>query len=107
LAPHVEDVSLEGEQLHLKASVPSKVVLNRVWDAIKSVDASFADLHHEITNTGGDEQSYTIASGTTSSKISKLFYGNANKYNEIAKANGIENPDKISAGQTINIPALG
>lgn len=103
----VEAVDLAGEQLHLKASVPSKVIANRVWDAIKQVDPSYSDLKHEIVTTGGDSQAYTIKPGDNLSKISKLFYGSANKYNEIAQANGIENPDRIQAGQQINVPALG
>ena len=31
----VESVSLDGEKLYLKASVPSQVIANRVWDVIK------------------------------------------------------------------------
>jgi nucleoid-associated protein YgaU len=103
----VEAVDLAGEQLHIKASVPSKVVANRVWDSIKQVDPSYSDLKHEIATAGGDTQPYTIKSGDSLSKISKLFYGDANKYNEIAQANGIPNPDQIQAGQQINLPALG
>lgn len=102
----VESVDLAGEQLHLKGSVPSQVVANRVWDAIKQADPTYADLKHEIVTTGGADQPYTIKSGDSLSKISKLFYGNANKYNEIASHNGIANPDKISAGATINVPPL-
>lgn len=102
----VEAVDLAGEQLHIKASVPSKVVANRVWDTIKQVDPSYSDLKHEIATAGGDSQPYTIKSGDNLSKISKHFYGNANKYGEIAKANGIENPDRIQAGQQINLPVL-
>ena len=97
---------LTGEQYHLVAQVPSKVVLNRVWDAIKAVDPQFADLKHEITNTGGDDQKYTIEAGDNLSKVSKLFYGTPNKYSEIAKASGISDPDKIKAGQEVTIPAL-
>ena len=97
---------LVGEQYHLVAEVPSKVVLDRVWDAIKQVDPQYADLKHEITNTGGDEQTYTIASGDNLSKVSKLFYGNANHYEAIAKASGIADANKIQAGQTVKIPAL-
>jgi len=70
---------LTGEQYHLVATVPSQVVLNRVWDAIKQVDPQYADLKHEITNTGGQEQEYTIAAGDNLSKVSKLFYGNPNQ----------------------------
>jgi nucleoid-associated protein YgaU len=100
----VDDVSLDGDKLHLKASVPSPVVANRVWDSIKQVDPSYADLHHEITTTGS-AQSYTIASGDNLSKISKHFYGDANKYQKIAQANNIADANKIQAGQTITIPA--
>ena len=87
--------------------MPSQVVANRVWDAIKQVDPSYSDLKHEIVTAGGAEQPYTIKSGDSLSKISKLFYGNANKYNEIAQANGIANPDLIKAGAQINVPPLG
>lgn len=106
LGAQVQAVDLDGEQLHLKASVPSQVVANRVWDSIKQVDPTYSDLKHEIVTTGGAAQPYTIKPGDNLSKISKLFYGNANKYNEIAQANGIDNPDKIQAGQQINIPVL-
>jgi nucleoid-associated protein YgaU len=100
----LEDVSLDGDKLHLKASVPSPVVANRVWDAIKKVDPTYSDLHHEVTTTG-DTQSYTIQSGDNLSKVSKHFYGDANKYEKIAQANGIADANKIRAGQTITIPA--
>jgi len=103
----VEAEDLAGEQLHLKATVPSTVIANRVWDAIKQVDPTYSDLKHEIVTTGGQQQPYTIKPGDNLSKISKLFYGNANKYNEIASANGIADANKIQAGQQINIPVLG
>jgi nucleoid-associated protein YgaU len=97
---------LVGEQYHLVAQVPSQVVLDRVWDAIKQVDPTYADLKHEITNTGGQESTYTIEAGDNLSKVSKLFYGNPNHYAAIAKASGIDNPDKIHPGQTVTIPVL-
>jgi nucleoid-associated protein YgaU len=102
----LEALDLAGEQLHIKALVPSQVVANRVWDAIKQVDPSYSDLKHEIVATGGAEQPYTVKPGDSLSKVSKLFYGNANKYNEIAQANGISNPDLIKVGQQINVPPL-
>lgn len=103
----LEAVDLDGEQLHLKGVVPSQVIANRVWDVIKQVDPTYSDLKHEIVTTGGAEQPYIIRSGDNLSKVSKLFYGTPNKYNEIAKANGIDDPDKIKAGQQINVPVLG
>ncbi len=97
---------LVGEQYHLVAQVPSQVVENRVWDSIKAVDPQYADLKHEITNTGGQNGSYTIQAGDNLSKVSKLFYGDANKYDAISKANGMADANKIQIGQTIEIPVL-
>lgn len=106
LGASVDQVDLDGEKLHLKANVPSTVIANRVWDAIKEADSTYADLHHEITTTGGAEQPYTIQSGDNLSKIAKRFYGEAGKYQEIAQANGIDDPDKIRAGQDLKLPVL-
>lgn len=102
----LDAVDLDGDQLHLKATVPSQVVANRVWDHIKKVDPTYSDLKHEIITSGGAEQPYTIKSGDTLSAISLLFYGNANKYPEIAKANGIADPNKVPVGTTLNLPVL-
>ncbi len=98
---------LVGEQLHLVANVPSKVVLDRVWDSIKAVDPEFADLKHEITNTGGDNQEYELVHGDTLSHISKVFYGSPNHYMKIAEASGMDDPNKGQVGQKITIPPLG
>lgn len=97
---------LVGEQYHLVAQVPSQVVENRVWDAIKQVDPQYADLKHEITNTGGQEQSYTLAPGDNLSKVSKLFYGNANHYEAIARSSGIDDPNHVQVGQKVTIPVV-
>jgi nucleoid-associated protein YgaU len=100
----VDAVDMAGEQLHIKAEVPSQVVANRVWDAIKQVDPSYSDLKHEIATTGGAEQPYTIKPGDNLSKVSTLFYGTPNKYQLIAQANNIADPNKIQAGQQIKLP---
>jgi len=103
----VDQVDLEGNQLHIKGSVPSQVVANRVWDVIKQVDPTYSDLKHEIATIGGPNQSYTVKPGDSLSKVSKLFYGDANKYNTIAKANSIADPNLIKVGQQLSVPPLG
>jgi nucleoid-associated protein YgaU len=100
----VTNLGLDGEQLALSAVVVSEGSKNRVWDSIKAVDPSFADLKHDIQVQAG-EQVYVIQPGDNLSKISKYFYGNANKYMDIAKANGLADPDKIKVGQKLTIPA--
>ena len=47
---------------------------------------------------------YTVQSGDNLSKISKHVYGNANRNMDIARANGLNDPDKIKAGQQLVIP---
>ena len=102
----LEAVDLAGEQLHIRGTVPSKVVLERVWDHIKKADPTYSDLKHEIGNTGGDTQPVTIKSGDTLSAISLLFYGNANKYPQIAKANNIADPNNVPIGTTLQLPVI-
>ena len=106
LGATLEEPSLDGEQLHLKATVPSVVVANRVWDVIKATDATYTDLHHEMATSGGDTQAYTIKSGDNLSKIAKRFYGEASKYTAIAEANGIDDPNKIQVGQELTLRVI-
>lgn len=100
----LQGVSLDGNQLFLKATAVSEASKNRIWDAIKAVDPRFADLKHDIEVRQGP-QKYVVRPGDTLSKISKYFYGDANRYPQIAKANNLENPDQIKAGQELLIPA--
>lgn len=53
------------------------------------------------------EQTYTVVSGDSLSKISKHFYGDANHWRRIFEANTgiIKDPDDIYPGQTLKIPS--
>jgi nucleoid-associated protein YgaU len=106
LGATLDSVDLDGDKLHIKGSVPSTVVANRVWDEIKKADPTYSDLHHEIATSGGAEQPYTIKSGDNLSHIAQRFYGAASKYTKIAEANGIADANKIQVGHTINLPVL-
>jgi len=103
----LQDVSLNGDKLHVKATLPSQVTLNFVWDQIKKVDAQFADLDHELVNTGGQDQAYTVKSGDMLSKIAQHFYGDGNLYQVIVDANNISDPNKVGVGTQLNIPVRG
>lgn len=117
----LQNVNVDGNQLFVRATMASEQSKNRVWDAIKAVDPTYSDLKHDIeVKEGGQtaqfdpscqvsgasaQQTYTVQPGDNLSKISKQFYGDANKYNAIAKANQIDDPNKIKAGQKLIIPA--
>ena len=49
-------------------------------------------------------QTYTVVSGDTLWAISERFYGDGNKYQVIADASGVANPDLIFPGQVLTIP---
>ena len=49
-------------------------------------------------------RTYTVESGDTLWAISERFYGDGNKYQIIADASGIANPDLIYPGQVLTIP---
>ena len=53
------------------------------------------------------EQTYTVVSGDSLSKISKKLYGDANHWRRIFDANKdqIKDPDEIFPGQTLKIPS--
>ncbi len=53
-----------------------------------------------------DEQIYVVKAGDTLSRISKQYYGDANKYSRIFDANRdvLQDPDKIYPGQNLRIP---
>ncbi|MFX0202521.1 MAG: LysM peptidoglycan-binding domain-containing protein [Candidatus Hodarchaeota archaeon] len=49
-------------------------------------------------------QTYKIKKGDTLGKIAQKFYGDAQKYMLIAKANDIRDPNKVKVGQVLDIP---
>ncbi|MFJ4652762.1 LysM peptidoglycan-binding domain-containing protein [Nocardia sp. NPDC088792] len=49
-------------------------------------------------------QTYTVEPGDTLWAIAERFYGDGNRYQDIANANGIPNPDAINVGQVLTIP---
>ena len=101
----IDGIFMNGEKLVLKCDLPSKVVENRVWDAIKQCDPNYPDFEIQITVTGGDSQPYTIKSGDTLSAVCQKFYGHANKYPEVAQANGVD-ANNVPVGKTIQLPVL-
>jgi nucleoid-associated protein YgaU len=108
--------------LFIRGVASSEEAKNKVWDQIKLVDPKYADLIADITVAessrdrtqaagagigGGQQQTYTVQSGDTLSKISKQFYGDANQYMRIFEANRdkLDDPNKIRPGQQLTIPS--
>jgi LysM repeat protein len=63
--------------------------------------APAAETEHEPEPAA---RTYTVESGDTLWAISERFYGDGSKYQIIADASGISNPDLILPGQVLTIP---
>ena len=113
----IRTIEMQGAKLLLRAEAPSAEIKNAVWDEIKKVDPTYADLSADISVGAGQggpaggvsapAGSYTVKKGDTLSKISKQFYGDANAYKKIFDANRdqLKDPDKIQPGQVLRIPS--
>ncbi|RMI28117.1 LysM peptidoglycan-binding domain-containing protein [Nocardia stercoris] len=66
------------------------------------------DIAQEMAATAAADQAgartYTVEPGDTLWAIAERFYGDGNRYEEIAVASGIDNPDLVNVGQVLTIP---
>jgi LysM repeat protein len=113
----LDHLHVQDNKLVIQGAAPNEGIKNEVWNAIKAVDPSYSDLNCDISidsslpapavTTGAEGQTYTVQPGDSLSKIAKRFYGDANRYTAIFEANRdkLTDPDKISVGQELTIPA--
>ena len=108
-------VNEEGDVLHVKGYAPSEEAKQKVWDEYNRIDPDMRSgdlvLNLEVGDAGwgegggcGEEQTYTVESGDTLSKIGQ-HHGVA--WREIYEANKDvigDDPDKIFPGQQLRIP---
>jgi len=113
----LQNVNMEGDKLFIRASAPSADLKNRVWDQIKLVDPSASDLIADIqapaaaaaaagAEAHSSARTYVVQPGDSLLKISKQFYGDANKYMKIFEANKdkLTDPNKVNVGTQLLIP---
>jgi nucleoid-associated protein YgaU len=114
-------IHIQDNKLFIQGEAPSEQAKNRVWDEIKRVNPNWAqEVIADITvsasegrtmgagvGSTGQAQTYTVKAGDSLSKISKAVYGNASDYMKIFEANRdvLSDPNKISPGQNLRIPA--
>ena len=103
-------VQEDGDVLRMSGTVPSEEAKQKIWAEYGRIDpdmrAGDLVLNIEVGGGGGGggaEASYTVKKGDTLSAIGKQ-HGVA--WREIFEANRdqLDDPDKISPGQTLRIP---
>lgn len=104
------DVKEENGQLKVWGTAKNQYEKNLIWDEIKRVGGEnptdiMADIKVEDTSVFAH---HTVKSGESLSKISKQYYGNANKYNQIFEANRdkLKSADLIHPGDELVIPNI-
>ncbi len=113
-----ENLHVQDNKLFIKGTAPSDEAKSKFWDQVKLVSPTQDDITADINvdaglaagaavGGGSGGQTYTVKSGDTLSKISKELYGDSNEYMRIFYANrgALKDPDKIQAGQQLNVPA--
>jgi nucleoid-associated protein YgaU len=99
------EVREDGDVLHITGTAPSAEAKQKLWDEYNRIDPDMRSGDLVLNIGGGDEgeQTYTVKSGDTLSKIGKHF---GVSWQEIHEANKdeIKDPDKIFPGQTFRIP---
>ncbi|HWW75783.1 MAG TPA: LysM peptidoglycan-binding domain-containing protein [Pyrinomonadaceae bacterium] len=102
-------VAEEGGALHVSGTAPSEEAKQKVWDEYNRIDPDMRSgdlvLNLEVGGGGGGgEETYTVKSGDSLSKIGQ-HHGVA--WREIYEANKDvigDNPDLIKPGQQLRIP---
>jgi hypothetical protein len=117
LGVEILSVNMQGNKLYIKGLAPTQQAKNQVWDEIKIIDEKYEDLICDISvealpapapQPPARMKTYTVQKGDTLSKIARVCYGDASKYNVIFDANKdiLKDPNVIHPGQVLNIPAI-
>jgi nucleoid-associated protein YgaU len=107
---HLTHVHIQDNKLYIEGACGTEAIKNKIWDQAKLVDSTYSDLTLNLSvdpSLAPKQQTYTVATGDSLSKIAKQFYGNANEYMKIFEANKdkLTDPNSIKVGQQLVIPS--
>lgn len=107
---HVEGLAVHvaGDKVTLTGTPRSQEEREKIVLLVGNTEGiANVDDQMKVTQAAPEATYYEVKPGDTLSKISKQFYGDANKYNQIFEANKpmLKNPDEIYPGQRLRIPA--
>jgi nucleoid-associated protein YgaU len=107
---HVDDlgVRVDGDKVTLTGRARTQEEREKIALLVGNVEGiGSVDDNMKAAQAAAEATFYEVKPGDTLSKISKQFYGDANKYNQIFEANKpmLKDADEIYPGQRLRIPA--
>lgn len=103
------DLKLDDDAVTVYGQVKSQEEKEKVILAIGNTEGvATVDDRMSVTEPAEESQFHTVESGDSLSKISKEYYGDPMKYNDIFEANKpmLKSVDLIYPGQVLRIPKL-
>jgi nucleoid-associated protein YgaU len=101
-------IRVDGDRVTVTGSVDTQEHREKIVLLVGNVEGiGSVDDRLQVQKPEAEATFYEVKSGDTLSKISKQFYGDANKYNVIFEANRpmLKDADEIYPGQRLRIPA--
>ncbi len=101
------DLNVEGDKVTIYGQVQQQEHREKLILAVGNVTGiATVDDRLTVVTPAPEADFYEVKSGDSLSKISKQFYGDPMKYQQIFEANKpmLKDPDKIYPGQMLRIP---
>lgn len=100
---HITDMSVSSDRRRFGTNTITRAqVMLTLTEAVP--DPNPKATKKKPANGDGKPHTYVVRAGDTLSSLAVRFYGHANEWRKIAKANGLRNA-KVKVGQKLKIPA--